>query len=163
MTLGDSAIDVSFVLNGRPVQSRVAPETLLIDHLHLVHDKRGAKIGCSRGVCGACTVLLDGNPSASCSVFAFQVHGRDVLTIEGVGVEAPDPVQQAFSDHAAFQCGFCTPGMILLVKSMLAHDPCPDRTVIVSWLSSNVCRCTGYDQIIAAVEDVVSRQVGQAA
>jgi aerobic carbon-monoxide dehydrogenase small subunit len=153
---------VTFILNGQSRTQRVATSALLIDHLHDEHGARGAKIGCSRGVCGACTVLLDGRPAAACSVFAFQVDGRDVVTIEGISADANDPVQQAFADHAAFQCGYCTPGMILLVKAMLAHHRNPDRSTIVEWLSSNVCRCTGYLQIIAAVEDIVAKLNGAA-
>ena len=158
-----SEIDVAFTMNGREVSGRVAANALLIDYLHERHQARGAKIGCSRGVCGTCTVLIDGTPVASCSVFAFQLDGRNLMTIEGVGSAGPDPVQQAFVEHSAFQCGYCTPGMILLVKAMLARHRDPDRATIVEWLSSNVCRCTGYMQIIAAVEDVVKRARQEAA
>jgi aerobic carbon-monoxide dehydrogenase small subunit len=109
-------------------------------------------------VCGSCTVLVDGTPVAACSKFAFQIDGSRVTTVEGLGAGgALDPVQQAFVDNAAFQCGYCTSGMILLSKALLAHDPDPDRATIVEWLSSNVCRCTGYTQIIAAVEDAARR------
>jgi len=162
MTDNMTDMTVTFTLNGQRCTQQVAANELLIDHLHAQHEAYGAKIGCSRGVCGACTVLLDGRPVAACSVFAFQVHGRHLLTIEGVGKDTADPVQQAFTDHAAFQCGYCTPGMVLLVKALLTHQRHPDRATILEWLSSNVCRCTGYMQIIAAVEDAVAKLNGSA-
>lgn len=152
-------IVLSATINGREHRDRIAPQLMLVDYLRETLDLRGARIGCARGVCGACTVLLDGQPVASCSLFAFQIDGRAVTTIEGLAQgDTLDPVQQAFIDHAAFQCGYCTGGMILLVKAMLTENPHPDRATIVDWLSSNVCRCTGYAQIIAAVEDLVARR-----
>jgi carbon-monoxide dehydrogenase small subunit len=102
-------------------------------------------------VCGACTVLIDGQPMASCTQFAFMAEGRSVTTIEGLA--PPDrlhPIQEAFIDAAALQCGFCTPGMILLLQALLSEDPDPDETTLRRWLSSSVCRCTGYQAIIDA-------------
>jgi carbon-monoxide dehydrogenase small subunit len=155
-------IAVDFELNGGRRQDRVAANLLLVDYLRDHQNLKGAKIGCARGVCGSCTVLVGDKPVAACSMFAFQVDGAKVTTIEGLATgNALDPVQQAFVDNAAFQCGYCTSGMILLTKALLAHTPNPDRATIVEWLSSNVCRCTGYAQIIAAVEDAV-RRVGEA-
>ena len=154
-------IIVDFMLNGESRYDLVQPNSVLADYLRDTCQLKGAKIGCSRGVCGACTVLLDGRPVASCSTFTFQINGASVTTIEGLAHDGKlDPVQQAFVDHAAFQCGYCTAGMVLLVKAMLAETPNPDRETIVDWISSNVCRCTGYVQIIAAIEDVVSRTKG---
>ena len=154
-------IAIEYDLNGRICTDTVAPHSVLIDHLRDHCDLKGAKIGCSRGVCGACTVLIDGRPVAACSVFTFQIDGAAVTTIEGLSVDGKlDPVQQAFIDSAAFQCGYCTAGMILLTKALLANNPTPDRAEIVDWLSSNVCRCTGYAQIIAAVEDAAQRLRG---
>ena len=154
-------IIVDFMLNGESRYDLVQPNSVLADYLRDTCQLKGAKIGCSRGVCGACTVLLDGRPVASCSIFTFQINGASVTTIEGLAHDGKlDPVQQAFVDHAAFQCGYCTAGMVLLVKAMLAETPNPDRETIVDWISSNVCRCTGYAQIIAAIEDVVSRTKG---
>lgn len=151
-------IAIEFELNGEQRAESVHAHRMLIDHLREDCRLTGAKIGCSRGVCGACTVLIDGRPVASCSLFAFQVDGAKVTTIEGLARDGMlDPVQQAFVDHAAFQCGYCTAGMILLTKALLAQHPTPDRETIVEWLSSNVCRCTGYAQIIAAVEDAARR------
>lgn len=151
-------VEIAYVLNGEPTRDTVAPNTLLVDHLRQTHHLKGTKIGCARGVCGACTVLIGDKPVAACSTFAFQVDGAAVTTIEGIARGGTlDPVQQAFVDNAAFQCGYCTSGMILLTKALLARHPDPDRATIVEWLSSNVCRCTGYAQIIAAVEDAARR------
>lgn len=153
-----SDIAIGFEINGQRRQAGVAPNLLLIDFLRDTEQLKGAKIGCSRGVCGSCTVLIDGIPVAACSKFAFQIDAAQVTTIEGLADgDTLDVVQQAFVDHAAFQCGYCTPGMILLTKALLAHHDDPDRATIVDWLSSNVCRCTGYSQIIAAVEAAVAR------
>lgn len=154
--MSDIAID--FEINGESRRAEVPANMLLIDYLRDVERLTGAKIGCSRGVCGSCTVLVDGTPVAACSKFAFQLDATRLTTIEGLADgETLDVVQQAFVDNAAFQCGYCTPGMILLTKAMLASHRDPDRATIVEWLSSNVCRCTGYAQIIAAVEDAVRR------
>lgn len=154
--MSDIAID--FEINGEGRYDVVAPNVVLVDYLRDTLQLKGARIGCSRGVCGACTVLIDGKPVAACSVFAFQLDGARVTTIEGLAVGGRlDPVQQAFVDNAAFQCGYCTAGFILMTKALLAHDPKPSRQTIVDWLSSNVCRCTGYAQIIAAVEDATHR------
>jgi carbon-monoxide dehydrogenase small subunit len=153
-----SDIAIDFEINGEARQAQVPANMLLIDYLRDVERCTGAKIGCSRGVCGSCTVLVDGTPVAACSKFAFQIDAAKVTTIEGLASDGTlDVVQQAFVDNAAFQCGYCTSGMILLTKAMLARHKDPDRETIVAWLSSNVCRCTGYAQIIAAVEDAVRR------
>lgn len=153
-----SDIAIAFTLNDTRKEAVVPPNILLVDYLRDIEQLKGAKIGCSRGVCGSCTVLIDGTPVASCSTFAFQVDGRTVTTIEGLVSDGVlDPVQQAFVDNAAFQCGYCTSGMILITKALLAQNADPDRATIIEWLSSNVCRCTGYAQIIAAVEDAAQR------
>lgn len=127
---------------------------MLIDVLRDTLGLKGAKIGCDRGVCGACTVLVNGNPMAACSTFAWRVDGARIVTIEGLASEDGDldPVQQAFHDSGALQCGYCTPGMILLAKSLLDHNPTPDRAQITDWMGANICRCTGYKMIIDAVE-----------
>ena len=153
---------VEFELNGQiRYDSAVSANVMLAEYLHKSCGLHGARIGCSRGICGACTVLIDGRPVAACSMFTFQVDGARVTTIEGLGASGePDPIQQAFIDNAAFQCGYCTAGMILMTKALLAHDPNPDHATIVAWISSNVCRCAGYPQIIAAVEDAARRLRG---
>lgn len=148
-------IAISYDLNGVAVTDTVASNILLVDYLRDAQGLKGTHIGCSRGVCGACTVLMDGRPIAACSTFAFQIDGTRVTTIEGLADgDRLDPIQQAFVDHAAFQCGYCTAGMIMMTKALLAAHPNPDRATIVEWLSCNVCRCTGYSQIIAAVESL---------
>lgn len=153
----DGRIDVRFTLNGK--ETAVSTSTnrvladLLRDDLHL----KGTKIACGRTVCGACNVLVDGTPRASCSTFAFEVDGCSVTTIEGL--EQPDgldPVQAAFAKKSAFQCGYCTAGMIVLAKGLLAENPDPDRETIREWISSNVCRCTGYQLILEAVEEAAA-------
>jgi carbon-monoxide dehydrogenase small subunit len=146
-------VDLRFRLNGAE-QALTVPAALSL--LELIRDNlglQGTKLACSRAVCGSCTVLLDGLPAASCALFAFQVDGADVVTIEGL--EQPDgtlhPLQEAFRKHSAFQCGYCTAGMILLAKSLLDCDPAPSRATVVEWMSSSICRCTGYNLIVEAV------------
>lgn len=153
-----AAFALRFQLNGGIVERAVPPERLLADLLRDDLGLQGTKVACARGACGACVTLVDGNPRAACSTFAFQVHGRDVTTVEGLAtVGTLHPIQQAFVDRGAFQCGFCTAGMVLLTQALLTQHPDPDRDTIVEWLSSNICRCTGYAMIIEAVEDAAAR------
>ncbi len=155
----DPRFDLSFTLNGAPVDTATTTSTTLADLLRERRDGRGTRLACERAVCGACTVLVDDVPRASCSVFAFEVEGRDVRTVEGLsdGGEL-SPVQAAFADNSAFQCGFCTAGMILLTEALLARDPDPDNATIRDWISSNICRCTGYSLILEAVRDAARRK-----
>jgi carbon-monoxide dehydrogenase small subunit len=151
-------IAVALTLNGRALRKSVASETMLADLLRDECGLTGTKIGCDQATCGACTVLVDGAPVASCATFAWQVDGAAVTTIEGLAANgAFDPVQEAFKAKSAFQCGYCTPGMILVAKALLAENPAPDRATIRDWLSANVCRCTGYQMIVEAVEDAARR------
>lgn len=153
-----AVMDLGFTLNNEQANASVEPRELLIDVLRENFGLRGAKRSCDLGVCGACTVLVDGLPVSSCSTLAADVAGRSVLTIEGLGTpQALDPVQQAFIDHGAMQCGFCTPGMVLAVKSLLAAEPSPTEEQVRHYLRGNVCRCTGYVKIIEAVMDLASR------
>jgi len=146
------AIDISLNVNGRIHRLSVAPRRVLADLLREDLQLLGCKIGCDQAVCGACTVLVDDLPVTACATFAFEVDGRAVTTIEGLADDrALDLVQRAFLEHGALQCGFCTPGMILLVKALLARHPAPDETLIRQWLNANICRCTGYQMIIEAV------------
>ena len=113
----------------------------------------GTKNGCGQGECGACTVLLDGEPVNSCLVLAHEAEGQDVLTIEGLGSgDKLHPVQRAFVETGAIQCGYCTPGMVLTAKALLDHNPSPTRAEILEGLKGNLCRCTGYVKIVEAVE-----------
>ena len=155
----DPRFDLSFTLNGAPVGASTTTATTLADLLRDRRDGRGTKLACERAVCGACTVLIDGVPRASCSVFAFEVAGSEVRTVEGLADGgALGPVQAAFADHSAFQCGFCTAGMILLTEALLAREPDPDDSTIRDWISSNICRCTGYGLILDAVRDAARRK-----
>lgn len=149
-----NSIDLSFKLNGRSVQVTVAPDTLLIDLLRDDLGLTGTKAGCREGECGACTVLMDGSPVNSCLVPAMKAEGRDILTIEGLerADGQLDPLQEAFMDEGAAQCGFCTPGMILNAKALLAQNADPNEMEIRQALSGVLCRCTGYRKIIQAVK-----------
>ena len=145
-------VEVAATVNGEQRACMVPTNLVLADFLREKLGLKGCKVACDAAACGACTVLVDGRPVAACSAFAFGIDGADVLTIEGVGAGAPDPVQQAFLECDAFQCGFCTPGMILSVKALLARHPDPDDAAIREWLGANLCRCTGYEMIIDAVK-----------
>jgi aerobic carbon-monoxide dehydrogenase small subunit len=145
------ALNVSFILNGRKRVIAVAPSAVLADVLREDFGLKGTKISCDQGVCGACTVLIDGLPTASCTEFAFMLEGRSVTTIEGLGsTDRLHPIQKSFVEAAALQCGFCTPGMILLLEALMRQDPDPDETTLRQWLASSVCRCTGYQVVIDA-------------
>ncbi len=143
-----------FQLNGKTVEAECeAQETLaelLRDHLNLT----GTKVSCEVQVCGACTVLVDGLPVSSCTLLAYEVRDKNVLTIEGLA--RPDgalhPIQQAFIDEFAFQCGFCTPGMILAAKALLDENPKPTEDEIIHYMDGNICRCTGYVPIVRAIQ-----------
>ena len=167
----DPRFDLSFILNGAPVETATTTATTLADLLRAGRDGGGTRLACERAVCGACTVLVDDVPRASCSVFAFEVEGCAVQTVEGLTPDrspgqAADgelsPVQAAFADNSAFQCGFCTAGMILLTEALLARDPDPDDATIRDWIGSNICRCTGYSLILEAVRDAARRKRGTA-
>ena len=148
-----SPISIRFTLNGAEQSLSVAPNRNLADLLRDDLGLTGTKIGCDQGVCGACTVLIDGMPAAACATFAWQADGRALVTIEGLAKNGRlDPVQEAFKSNSAFQCGYCTPGMILLGKALLDRHPDPDRATIKDWMQSNICRCTGYQMIVEAIE-----------
>ncbi len=148
---------LQFTLNGASCAHVTPVSRTAADFLRDDLSMTGTRIGCSRGVCGACVALVDGTPTATCSMFAFQLNGCDVQTIEGMADKGKlHVIQQAFVDQSAFQCGYCTSGMVLLTKSLLDHNPTPSRATIIEWLSSNVCRCTGYAQIIDAVEQAAA-------
>ena len=144
---------VELTINGGVESVEVAPSTTLLD---LIRDRlglKGTKEYCRSGVCGACTVLMDGQAVSSCSLLAGQANGADILTIEGLTPdEGLHPIQQAFVDHFGLQCGYCTPGMILLAKALLDENPTPTREEIVRYMGGNICRCTGYAGILRSVE-----------
>jgi len=153
---------ITFTLNGRETEVMVKPlttvQTLLRDQLGYT----ATKIGCKQGGCGSCTVLVDGQPMTSCLLPVEDVEGREVTTLEGI---TPDhglhPIQEAFFDGYATQCGYCTPGVILVSKALLDRNPHPSRQEIVDALAGNHCRCTGYEPIIQAVNKAAERMNGQ--
>ncbi len=141
-----------FDVNGVPRELEVAPDTRLIDVLRDQLALTGTKEGCGEGECGACTVLVDGQAVNSCLMLAPQVQGRQVLTVEGLGGDGElDDLQRQFIEHGAVQCGYCTPGMLMSAKALLLVTPRPSEDEIRSALAGNLCRCTGYAAIIAAV------------
>ena len=145
--------EISLPLNGRERRFFVEEQETLLHVLRERAGLTGAKKGCDLGECGACTVILNGRAVNSCCVFAVQADGGVVETIEGLGTpDRPHPLQQAFIDAGAIQCGFCTPGMIMAAKALLDREPRPGREAIRQALSGNLCRCTGYEKIERAVE-----------
>ncbi|TEB04450.1 Aldehyde oxidoreductase [Pelotomaculum schinkii] len=144
--------EIKFTLNGRPVKLLVEPEKTLLKVLRDDLRLTGTKEGCNEGLCGSCTVLIDGTPTTSCKLPVVKVEGREVLTIEGVGTkENPDVIQRAFVEVGASQCGFCTPGMILTAKAILDKNPNPTREEVRKGIRRNLCRCTGYKKIIDGI------------
>ncbi len=147
---------VNFVLNGDPVELEIEPHLTLLQLLRDKLELRGTKEGCGMGECGSCTVLLDGKAVNSCIFPALEVEGKRVTTIEGL-IDAEGnlhPIQRAFIEHGAIQCGFCTPGMVLSAKALLDENPKPTEEEIRHGIAGNLCRCTGYLQIIQAIKAV---------
>ncbi len=148
---------VTFSVNGEEVDLYIPPNKTLLDVLREDLELTGTKEGCGEGVCGSCTVLCDGVPIRSCTTLAMEVEGREITTVEGLGAHGdPDPLQQAFIDHGAVQCGFCTPGMLLSTRGLLNRNPAPSEEEIRRGISGNICRCTGYAKIVEAVKAVVA-------
>ena len=145
-------IPVSFTLNGRLQEIDVEPHELLLDVIRDRLGLTGAKRSCDVQVCGACTLLVDGRPVSACTTLAFEVRGRSVLTIEGLADNGTlHPLQQAFIEHGGFQCGFCTPGMLLASKALLDENPNPSDEELKHFMHGNLCRCTGYKKIIESI------------
>jgi aerobic-type carbon monoxide dehydrogenase small subunit (CoxS/CutS family) len=153
---------ISVEINGRVVQGEVEPRLLLGDFIRDNALLTGTHFGCEHGVCGACTVQLDGQPVRSCLMFAVQANGRRIATVEGMAPSADTlhPLQQAFHESHALQCGFCTPGILMTMEAFLRDDPDPTPERIRSALAGNLCRCTGYQNIIEAVRLAADRQKG---
>jgi aerobic carbon-monoxide dehydrogenase small subunit len=151
--------NISLTINGKRHTDEVEPRLLLIHYLREVAGLTGPHIGCETSICGACTVMLDGKAVKSCTMFAVQADGREVLTIEGLA--APDgkldPIQEAFWNEHGLQCGFCTPGMILTTKQLLEDHPNPSDHDIRHGLEGNLCRCTGYQHIVNAVKAAAAK------
>jgi aerobic carbon-monoxide dehydrogenase small subunit len=157
---------VRATVNGRPVELEVEPRRLLADVLREDAHLTGTHLGCEHGVCGACTVLVDGEPARSCLMLAVQADGTDITTVEGLSGDDGDlhPLQEAFRDHHALQCGFCTPGFLIAAVHLLRERPdIDDEEEIREALAGNLCRCTGYSNIVDAVRDAAGRMRQQPA
>jgi aerobic-type carbon monoxide dehydrogenase small subunit (CoxS/CutS family) len=145
-------VKLSLTVNGRPRTTEAAAHWTVLDLLRDGLGLMGTKYGCGEGVCGTCTVLADGRPIRACLVLAAHARGRALVTVEGLEVDGRlDPLQTAFAEQGAAQCGFCTPGMLLAAKALLAENPAPTADDVRDALSGNLCRCTGYTKIVAAV------------
>jgi aerobic-type carbon monoxide dehydrogenase small subunit (CoxS/CutS family) len=144
---------ISIQINGTDHEGEVEPRTLLSDFIRHQAGLTGTHVGCEHGVCGACTVQLDGEPIRSCLMLAVQGHGRAILTVEGLAGPEGDltPLQRAFTEHHALQCGFCTSGFLISAEALLRRRPDPSEQEIREELAGNLCRCTGYEGIVAAV------------
>lgn len=149
---------VSFTVNGHPVRCEVEARRTLLDCLRDDLHLHGTHVGCEHGVCGCCNVSLNGEVVRSCLLFAQQAEGAEVVTVEGL--EGADgglsPLQQAFCDHHGLQCGYCTPGMLITLDRLLAENPAPSDEELIDALSANLCRCTGYQQILDAARSVIA-------
>jgi aerobic-type carbon monoxide dehydrogenase small subunit (CoxS/CutS family) len=154
--------EIEFELNGTTVQTDVSPDTLLRDVLRDEFGQVDVKEGCLSGRCGVCTVHLDGQSIKSCLVMVGKVDGRSVTTVAGVSDGEFNEIQEAFVDHFAAQCGYCTPGFVMSATEYVETNPDPDRDEIRDALKGNICRCTGYEKIIDAVEDVATDAAGPA-
>ena len=149
---------IRVTVNNVEYRRTVEPRLTLADFLRIELGLTGTHLGCEHGVCGACTVLLDGQPVRSCIMYAVQADGHQVRTVEDLAQgEALHPLQQAFWEHGGLQCGFCTPGFLLTALDLLARNPRPSEAEIREALSGNICRCTGYQTIVAAIHDAANR------
>ncbi len=149
--------EIAIRLNGELRRAAVAPNETLLDVLRGKFGVKTPKEGCGRGDCGACTVLLDGKAVRSCLILAIEVDGQSVVTLEGVGQDKPTALQKAFVKNNVFQCGFCAPGMILSSAALLAENPQPTEHEVREALAGNLCRCTGYEPIVATVLEVAKK------
>ncbi|HZD52984.1 MAG TPA: (2Fe-2S)-binding protein [Woeseiaceae bacterium] len=155
---------VSFILNGESVSAEVEPRTLLVEMLRDKLGRTGTHVGCDTSQCGACVVHIDGRSVKSCTMLAMQAEGARVLTIEGLAQNGRlHPMQEAFREHHGLQCGFCTPGMIMSALELVERNPDPDEREIRAWLEGNLCRCTGYQNIVRAIHAAARSMRGEAA
>ena len=160
----DHSADITLTVNGEVITRRVPVRCNLVDFLRVDLALTGSHVGCEHGVCGACTIEIDGAPARACLTLAVQIDGASLRTVEAL---APAPgrlsiLQEAFRRHHALQCGFCTPGMIMTAVDMIRRIPHPDRTTIRAELEGNICRCTGYQNIVSAIEDAAVRMSEEA-
>jgi len=150
-------VPITLTVNGRKYTDEVSPTMRLVDLLRDKFYLNGSKEGCGEGECGACTVLMDGKAVLSCLVLAFQADGSEIITIEGLSRNGElDPIQQAFVDNGAIQCGYCTPGMIMSTKALLMKNAEPTEEDIRTAISGNLCRCTGYTKIVDAIKEAAT-------
>jgi carbon-monoxide dehydrogenase small subunit len=157
-TSTSTRVHVSSVINGEPTEFLVEPRQSLLETLRDVLGLTGSKEGCNDGNCGACSVLLDGRLVNSCLVLGVEAEGAQITTVEGLASGSElHPLQQSFLEHAALQCGICTPGFLISAKALLDQEPSPSEQRIRFWLSGNLCRCTGYDKIVRAVQDAAEK------
>lgn len=157
----NGTIPIELTVNGREVSLEIPPQMMLLDLLRDRLSLKGVKRSCDLQVCGACTILVDGHAVSSCTYLAYEARGADVLTIEGLADgNTLHPMQQAFIDNGALQCGFCTPGMILAAKSLLDETPRPSEEKVKEYMEGNICRCTGYRKILEAILDAAGKSGG---
>ncbi|WP_158059043.1 (2Fe-2S)-binding protein [Halorussus halophilus] len=154
--------DISLSINGESVSAEVEPRHKLSDFLRDAQDLRGVRVGCEHGVCGACTVLMDGQAVKSCLTYAVQADGTEIETVEGLAEDgALHPIQEAFHEEHALQCGFCTSGFVMASKELLDENPDPSKEAVEKGLADNICRCTGYQNIYDAVLRAADRMDGE--
>jgi carbon-monoxide dehydrogenase small subunit len=159
MTQMDQNVDITLTVNGQPVTRRVPARTNLVDFVRYELELTGSHVGCEHGVCGACTIRVDGQIVRGCLMLAAQADGAEVETIEGLSEDGSiADLQQAFHERNAVQCGFCTPGMLLTAEELLQKNPTPSREDIREFISGNYCRCTGYQAIVDAIERVANER-----
>lgn len=153
MVAPPETVTVRTVVNGRAHDLTLAPQALLIDVLRDALGLTGTKLGCAIGICGACSVLLDGELVSACLILAVAVHERAVTTIEGIAADdgTLSAVQHGFMVHGGFQCGICTPGQVIAATALLAESPSPDEYTVREWMCGNLCRCTGYEGIVDSI------------
>jgi len=146
-------------INGREYRGEAEPRKLLVDFIRDDLGLTGTHVGCEHGVCGACTVLLDNEPVRACLMFAVQANGAQLGTVEGLAPNATElhPIQQSFWELHGLQCGFCTPGILLTAQALLKENQDPSEEEIRDWISGNLCRCTGYQNIVAAIQDAAKK------
>ena len=150
-------MQITVNVNGASETRDVEPRRLLVDFIRHTLRLTGTHVGCAHGACGACTIDLDGRIVRSCLMFAVQADGARITTVEGLAGDGPlDPLQQAFHEHHGLQCGYCTPGILMAARALLAEHPEPDEHAIRVWLSGNLCRCTGYVNIVRAVRSAAA-------
>jgi len=154
----DGTIPIELTVNGREVSLEIQPQLMLLDLLRDRLSLKGAKRSCDLQVCGVCTILVDGKAVSSCTYLAYEARGAEVLTIEGLADgNTLHPMQQAFIDNGAFQCGFCTPGMILAAKSLLDESPRRSEEKVKEYMEGTICRCTGYRKLVEAILDAAAK------